>query len=494
MIYLISDIPKITGVRSIGAYRLATELRWAGYEVEVIDFLSHWNIEDLLEYIDSGPKPLWIGFSTTFMGQGKGNEKIDNKSPWDFLTRFEKLDSYFWQEIKKRAPIILGGSKVTRLKHFYNADWVISGYADAAIVPISDFISGKSKDLKYKIEKIQHILTDEEYEIKVINCEEDYPVTDISKIETIFHETDFVELGEALPLEISRGCIFKCAFCAFPLNGKNKNDYIRPRLSILKDIGQYQTKYKSYRYLFMDDTFNDTVEKMKMVKEVYDSVRPFAFWSYGRLDLLAAKPEMMNLVNQIGWKYLTFGVETFNRDAGKKIGKGADPEKLKNTLSDLRKIHPKSWFIFEMIIGLPGETEESINETVDWFLKNPGLWDEIHFKELSVNNKTYDTWVSQMATSPEKFGIEIVEFHPKNYGLKWKHETMTVEQASELSEKAFRRINQVRKRTEHNYFFDIEQVSQDLLKKHNGNLMAAYNDSIESRFRRYIHKKLSLRT
>lgn len=493
MIYLITDIPKITGVRSIGAYRLATELRWAGYAVEVIDFLSWWNIDDLLAYIDSGPTPLWIGFSTTFMGQGKDGKIINEQHPWDFLTRFEENDQYFWSEIKKRAPVIIGGSKVTRLKYFYDADWVISGYADNAIVPISDYISGKSDELKFDTEKIQHIITNKEYEIKVINCEKDYPVTDISKIETLFHESDFIELGEALPLEISRGCIFKCAFCAFPLNGKNKNDYIRPRISILKDISRYQTKYKTNRYLFMDDTFNDTVEKMKMIKEVYDSVYPFEFWSYGRLDLIAAKPEMLELINQIGWKYMTFGVETFNRDAGKKIGKGADPEKLKKILTEIRKLHPTSWFIFEMIVGLPGETEASINETVDWFLNNIDLWDEIHFKELSVNNKNYDTWVSQMALEPEKFGIKIVSFNPKNYGLKWEHDTMNTDKASDLSHHAYRRISMVKKRTQHNYFFEVENISQDLLNLYKGDKILAYRQSIESRFKRYIQKKLSSR-
>ena len=50
----------------------------------------------------------------------------------------------------------------------------------------------------------------------------------------------------------------------------------------------------------MDDTFNDTVEKMRMMKEVHDEVGPFDFWAYGRLDLIASKPEMMELVGEIG--------------------------------------------------------------------------------------------------------------------------------------------------------------------------------------------------
>ena len=492
MIYLLTDIAPHTGPRSIGAYRLATELRSAGYDVEIIDFLSAWNIDDLLSYIDTGPKPLWIGFSTTFMGPGKPKKDAATNSGWDALTRFNDRDQYLWTEIKKRSPIVLGGSRVSRLKFLYNADWIISGYADDAIVPLSDYIAGKSTELKFKLEKIKHILTDEEYETRVINCEESYPVTDLSRIETVFHDTDFIEPNEVLPIEISRGCIFKCAFCAFPLNGKTKNDYIRPKESIIKDIKVYQQKYKSNRYFFMDDTFNDTVEKMQMIKEVYDSVEPFDFWAYGRLDLLAAKPEMLDLVNKIGWKYFSFGIETFNRSAGKRIGKGADPDKLKKVLTEIKKLHPSSWFLFEMIVGLPGEDAKSINETVNWFLQNPKLWDEIHFKELSISNKDYNTWNSSMSLDPEKFGVSIIEFNPKNYGLKWKHETMTVKEAVDLSNLAQEKINHIKPRSQNNYFITLADITRESIIEHQGK-NKAFIKTIQQRNRRYILNKLSLR-
>jgi len=492
MIYILTDITPWSGPRSIGAYRLATELRIAGYDVEVLDFLSSWTIDEILNYIDSGPKPLWIGFSTTFMGPGKDKKIINNRPGWDNLTRLENED-YFWSEIKKRAPIVLGGSKVGRLKYIYNADWIISGYADKAIIPLTEFIIGKSKDLKFTVEKIKNIYTEEEYTVNSINCEESYPVNDISNIPTFFHHSDFIEDNEVLPIEISRGCIFKCAFCAFPLNGKTKNDYIRPKDSIINEIKIFQKNYKTNRFMFMDDTFNDTVEKMQMVKEIYDNVQPFEFWSYGRLDLLAAKPEMMELVNKIGWKYFTFGIETFNRTAGKKIGKGADPEKLKTVLKDLRQIHPSSYFIFEMIIGLPGEDKKSIDDTLDWLVKNPNLWDEIHFKELSINNKDYNLWNSQMALTPEKFGISVLKFHPRTYTLNWHHDSMNKQQAEELSRQAQEKMNHIRPRDHNHYFMHYADLTKEDIARANGNKNKAFVEKLWRRRRRYIHKKLTTR-
>lgn len=489
MIYILTDSPPMTGPRSIGAYRLATELRRFNYEVEVIDFLSAWSTEEVLQYIDSGPTPLWIGFSCTFIGESKRNDLPGGVKWPDKLTRFDN-DEQFFNDIKSRATTIIGGSKAERMKHIYDADYIVTGYADKAIIAISDFLSGKTSELKYETEEIETIYKKTKYISKTINCEKMYPVTDASDIQTEFHSTDFIQPNEVLPLEISRGCIFKCAFCAFPLNGKTKNDYIRPKEQLIEDIDRYQKKYKSNRYFFMDDTFNDTVEKMQLMKEVYDSVDPFEFWAYGRLDLLSAKPEMMSLVNKIGWKYFSFGVETFNRNSGKQIGKGADPEKLKNILTELKKIHPESWLLFEMIIGLPGESQESVQESAQWFVDNSNLWEEVHFKELSISNVKYNTWRSQMALNPGKYNIIIINPDTINSVYNWEHETMNHKDATIILEGINKTLNSVRPRHMNNYFIKLADLPPDTDKNLIPSLL---RKTIKDRGRQYVENKFKLR-
>jgi len=490
MIYILTDSPASTGPRSIGAYRLATELRLSGYTVEVIDFLDSWTPEEILQYIDIGPTPLWIGFSSTFSGHGKHEIEFGQRAWPDKLTRFNEKDYWFFSEIKKRAITIIGGSRAERMKHIYSPDYIVTGYADAAIIAISDFLSGKIDKLNYEEELIELIYREKQsYISKNINCEKMYPVSDASNIQTVFHETDYIQPNEVLPLEVSRGCIFKCAFCAFPLNGKTKNDYVRPKAQLLEDIKLYQEKYKSNRYLFMDDTFNDTVEKMQLLKEIYDEVSPFEFWAYGRLDLLASKSEMMELVNKIGWKYFSLGVETFNRNAGKKIGKGADPEKLKIALTELKKLHPESWLLFEMIIGLPGESKDSVDETVQWFLDNPNLWEEVHFKELSIPNTKYTTWHSEMSKNPEKYGVQIVNIDTLRGSHDWKHDTMTVTEAEQILTGVNNKINDLRPRNKNNYFVKFADLPEDTDDK----IPQLLKDSIRLKGRQYIENKFKNR-
>lgn len=428
MIYLISDFPMNAGSRALGAYRIATALRQAGYAVDVIDFSCVWSPMEILEYIDKGPAPTWIGFSTTFSApKGGGRQATEALDINDNLTRWGKADRFFFNEIKKRAPVVIGGARSTRLKFFYDADYFLAGYGDTAVIELTKYITNESTSLNYVEEEITPLSTffSGSYKIRSINCQEAYPVDTVDNIVTEFLPEDFIQQGEVLPIEISRGCIFKCSFCAFPLNGKAKNDYIRPEDQLIADITEYQTKYNSYNYLLMDDTFNDTVEKMEMMVRVQKAVpKPFNFWAYGRLDLLASRKDMIDLIGPSGWKYFSFGVETFNKSAGAKVGKGGNMDKQKEALATIKEKYPASWFLLEMIVGLPGDTEATVLDSLNWLIERPDLWDELNFKGLGINNPKYYTWTSEISKAPDKFGITLKNPDTTNAQWGWTHPTM----------------------------------------------------------------------
>lgn len=428
MIYLISDFPMNSGSRALGAYRIATALRQQGYEVDVIDFSCVWSPGEVLEYIRKGPKPTWIGFSTTFTApKGEGRQSTEFAGTNDLLTRWGKTDRFFFSQVKQMAPVVIGGARSTRLKFFYDADYFLAGYGDTAVVELTKYITGETKSLNYVEEEITPLTTyfSKNYTVKTINCQEAYPVDTVDNIVTEFLPEDFIQQGEVLPIEISRGCIFKCSFCAFPLNGKSKNDYIRPEDQLIADITEYQTKYNSYNYLLMDDTFNDTVEKMEMMVRVQKAVpKPFNFWAYGRLDLLASRKDMIDLIGPAGWKYFSFGVETFNKSAGAKVGKGGNMDKQKEALATIKEKYPASWFLLEMIVGLPGDTELTVLESLNWLIANPKVWDEINFKGLGINNPKYYTWTSEISKAPDKFGITLKNPDTTNAQWGWEHATM----------------------------------------------------------------------
>lgn len=471
MIYLISDFTFNTGTRALGAYRLATALRQAGYDVDVIDFSSVWTIQEILNYIDAGPKPLWIGISTTFSAgdiSGPQYRTTEGKPVNDFLTKFHDEDYDFLRELSNRSTVVIGGARVTRLKYFYQADYFVTGYADNAVVELSDYLSGKKDNINY-VEEVLTSIKDPNVKLhqKIINSQDMYPVNDVLNIRTEYVDNDFIVEDEILPIEISRGCIFKCAFCAFPLNGKQKNDYIRPKEQLIEDITNYQRKYKTTKFLLMDDTFNDTVEKLEMMADIQTKVpMNFNFWAYGRLDLIASNPRMLELLKPSGWKWFSFGIETFKKESGSKIGKGADPDRLKQTLKNIKELYPEAYVIIEMMIGLPNETEEEIMESNQWFKDNPTVWELVNYKSMGVTNPKYNIWNSKMQLTPEKFGMKLKSYNENNYFLGWEHDTMNSSKAVEINDKVYNDLysmlhtlpSSVPGRIKTSYFIDMSNM------------------------------------
>jgi radical SAM superfamily enzyme YgiQ (UPF0313 family) len=73
--------------------------------------------------------------------------------------------------------------------------------------------------------------------------------------------------------------------------------------------------------------------------------------------------EMLKLMGQAGCWMISWGIESGNEVVLRKAGKGANPNKAKQALAWARAAGIKNWGYF--IIGLPGETVETIRETID---------------------------------------------------------------------------------------------------------------------------------
>ena len=427
MIVLFNESPNVPN-RSIGVYRIATVLRRIGLDVEVIDYLSRWDLKKLIGYLDKIENVDWFGFSTKFHQPGYSvNSYLTNRrnSGSGLFTRFTREEeNELIAYIKSRnTKIVLGGPNAELVRHMTSAfDIICMGYSDISIIAVHNHIVNNDT-----------LISETYNNMQVVNSDQDYPVTDLSGLETEYHYTDFINDDEVFPIEIGRGCIFHCAFCEFAHLGKKPGTYIRSKESIKKDIVDRYEKYGSTRFIFVDDTFNDSIEKMKMIKEIRDETNiNFEFWAYCRLDLLASNPDQVDMISQIGWKSMTFGVETFNRNSGKAVGKGADPEKLKTFLLNLRERFPDIKFQVNLILGLPHDTDETARDTVKWFIDNPTLTQHVKVGSLGIRNPEGRLFSSKFASNPEKYGYTIISKAPY-ISMNWKTDTMTKEEADKLS-------------------------------------------------------------
>jgi radical SAM superfamily enzyme YgiQ (UPF0313 family) len=128
-------------------------------------------------------------------------------------------------------------------------------------------------------------------------------------------------------------------------------------------------RWGTTKYFIVDDTFNDSTEKMQMFADISQSL-PFElkFWAYLRADIIAAHPEQIQLLKDAGLQETYFGIETFNPKTAKFIGKGMASDRIVDTMYKCKEVWgPRSYIAAGIIVGLPYETQATIQTAVDFF-------------------------------------------------------------------------------------------------------------------------------
>lgn len=377
-----SQIVLFTGVntrlgfgRYAGTYRLATELRDAGFTVQTVDCFGDMPPEDVERIIDVHitEETLWVGFSTTLYNQYVPDEEEEefwtNPSTTNLVNKhvglYLKFMPYddpimigFFDRIKQKnsnVKVVVGGYKAMYALYPGIDYWVV-GQGEGPAVAISKHLRDK-EPLKYVDTEVGRVITDKMYP---------YNTFSTSKIK--WHESDHIFQGEDVPIELARGCIFRCSFCAFPLNGKTFGEYTKTYDSIRDEMLYNYENHGITGYMVSDDTINDSMRKIEYLHDILTSL-PFKprLTGYLRLDVLAKNTDQIKMLHEMGMSCANFGIETFNPVAAQAIQKPADPALLKETLYRLRDEWGDDVFTTaNFMVGLPGESKESVRETFEW--------------------------------------------------------------------------------------------------------------------------------
>jgi hypothetical protein len=252
-VIIFTNIKGIFFQRTLGAYQIAHHLRNHNYTVQVIDFTDYFTTEELCKaadkFIDSST--LAVGVSTTFYKGEDSNEFMpaDIKRTLDFNEFPENVleTLSYIKSNHTNIKFVAGGARTELLQNNPMIDKVIQGYAEDEMLKYIDFLSGKFKiRTNFNIENLNHK----------------------------FLAQDVIMPNETLPIEISRGCIFKCTFCAFPLNGKSKMDYLRSPEEIKEELISNYENFGTTNYFLGDDTFNDSTFKLEQLHKIFTSL-PF---------------------------------------------------------------------------------------------------------------------------------------------------------------------------------------------------------------------------
>ena len=417
--------------RNIVGYRLRSAAKKFGYNILVLDSataMSQSELESVLNNVISD-RTLMIGISTSWLD--KPHHGVSKNIDWVNADFFNKLKSKY-----TNLKVVAGGNgglKITGSRDIYAAaDWHLVGFSDDSFSRLLMLLDKKTNHgLKYMIGSNG---------TKTVDSNKFHQIAYPDDIETEFEIDDNFLSYQPIPLEVSRGCIFRCAFCNHPFQGvKDADKYMRTPESLARELKRNYELFNTTRYAIMDDTFNDSIEKLDRLERAIEisKIPNFEFVAYIKPELLVTKPQMIRQLTSMGLTGGFTGIESFNNVARKAINKGMNIDRVLSSIYELISLNPNVKMFASIIVGLTGDTIDDIYQWHDTLVANQKeLFRSWKFGPLGIfsySDIDKDTaTVSPIEKDPSKYGYEITKFDG-NYAH-WKNKDMTVYDAVRISD------------------------------------------------------------
>jgi anaerobic magnesium-protoporphyrin IX monomethyl ester cyclase len=168
-----------------------------------------------------------------------------------------------------------------------------------------------------------------------------------------------------LTVNTGRGCRHRCIFCVAP---KYYGNSVRQRSpeSIVEELRRNVREFGVKHFWFYADDFTENPDFVKkLCRSIIDAGLDIVWWSNTRADKL--DQEMFILMKKSGCFMLSIGGESGSQEILKRMKKGTRAEDIQKITELLRKVGIDSLVYF--LIGLPGETRGTIQETIQFAKK-----------------------------------------------------------------------------------------------------------------------------
>jgi len=174
--------------------------------------------------------------------------------------------------------------------------------------------------------------------------------------------TDAVDGSRSFSVMTSRGCPYRCTFCSqsiMPIKwrARSPESVLAEWQHLVNDLGAQEIGV-------LDDSANIQVDRLEKMADLFIEHKvnhvPWIFVNGIRANL--ATTDLLSKLKTAGLKRTAFGVETGDPDVLLSIDKKIDHDTIRQAFKNAKKVGIETMGFF--IIGLPGETEESMDNTI----------------------------------------------------------------------------------------------------------------------------------
>jgi len=246
------------------------------------------------------------------------------------------------KDVFKGVPIVLGGIYAT-LCHDHavresGADFVFKGRGEVEILEVLS----KLTDLRLRTPN--DVLK---------NKDSPYPAFDL------YPQLDYVCVST------SRGCPFRCPYCASPFLAKGF--FRRDPLKVVEEIEHWTTRFCINNIAFYDDALLIEPSKhvLPILKEVIRRNIRCNFHAPNGLHIKEIDQEVADLLLRGGFKTIRLGFETSNEAIQIEMGRKVDNQEFGRAVKHLRRAgYPRQDIGAYIMVGLPGQKVEEVEESV----------------------------------------------------------------------------------------------------------------------------------
>lgn len=346
----------------LGTLYAASFMRQHGYSVSLFDTMFSQHPEEVIPKLENIKPDIFVICDDGF-----------NYLTKMCLTNMRDAAFAMIRLAKKRGcTVIVSSSDATDRFEMYldaGADFIILGEAEITLLRLAHAIQNS----EIKVESIEGlafrrdgnlIKTPKRNVIKDLDTLP-FPAWDIIDMEP-YRRMWLKHAGYfSMNMGTTRGCPFKCNWCAKPIYGNRYNS--RSPENVVDELKMLKTKYNFDHIWFCDDIFG---LKPGWVKEFADVCQKekliFRFKMQGRVDLLLKENNIRDLA-RAGCDNIWMGAESGSQKILDAMDKGTTVQQIFEATRLLKKHYIKPSFFIQF--GYPGETRKDIEKTIEMINK-----------------------------------------------------------------------------------------------------------------------------
>lgn len=316
------------------------------------------------------------------------------------------------KKIDSSVVIIAGGPHVTGTPAtclFDVIDYGITGEGEIALLDLLDILENKQKPYAVRnlVFKDKSCVKVNETRPFIENVDAlPFPAWDLMDVREYVDPVYFK--GSHLAIYSGRGCPYDCVFCASAVTWKRKLR-LRSVENVMEEIRYITSILKVKNLMFWDDTFAvDQERAYSICNRIIEDKLGIGYTVQLRAD--SVTPGLADILKSSGCLFAAIGVESGNEEMLAKIGKRETKEQFRQAINIMKAAKLPS--IASYIIGLPGDTHETIRETIDFAFELNADQSKFMILASYPGTKVYDLAFQAGLVDPWSFAqMEAVNYY-----------------------------------------------------------------------------------